>query len=80
MAELKTAKKLDVTGQLCPWPVILTMKEIKNMKADEVLEVLLDNPPSLVNIPEAAKDEGHEVIGTSTVAPGVYKIEIRVKK
>lgn len=80
MSEQRTRRELDVTGKLCPWPVMLTMKELGQMAAGEVLEVLTDNPPSVVNIPGAAKDEGHEVLGTETAGPGVHRIILKVKK
>jgi len=79
MSELKARRELDVTGKLCPWPVMLTMKELSKMVPGEILEVLTDNPPSVVNIPEAVKDEGHEVLGTEPTDPGVYKIVVKKK-
>jgi len=71
-------KKLNLAGEVCPWPVILTLKEIKRMKPGQVIEVLTDHVPSVANIPEAARSNGHEVVEASRVDKGLYKIIIRV--
>lgn len=34
---------IDALGQLCPMPIILTSKKMKDMKSGEVLEVLSDD-------------------------------------
>ncbi|HAS17238.1 MAG TPA: hypothetical protein DCR39_04940, partial [Nitrospiraceae bacterium] len=34
---------LDTLGQLCPMPIILTSKKMKEMKSGEVLVVLSDD-------------------------------------
>lgn len=75
----QTQRRLDLSGEVCPWPVIFTQREMKKMAAGETVEVLTDNLPSVSNIPEAVLKEGHEVIGTSEAGPGVYKILIRKK-
>ncbi|MFQ5997770.1 MAG: sulfurtransferase TusA family protein [Candidatus Bathyarchaeia archaeon] len=80
MTELQHPKKLDLTGQVCPWPVVLTLKEIKKLSNDDVLEVTIDHFPSTLNIPEAVKKDGHIVIGSNRVADGVYSVTIKVNK
>ncbi|MBI4361692.1 MAG: sulfurtransferase TusA family protein [Euryarchaeota archaeon] len=72
-------KKLDLSGEVCPWPVIFTQKEVKKMAPGEVLEVLTDNLPSVTNIPDALAKEGHQVLATGEASPGVYRILIRKK-
>lgn len=80
MTEQQIVKKLDVTGEICPWPVIFSVREMKKMVAGEILEVTTDHMPSTLNVPAAATKEGHEVLGTNRVADGVYKISIRIRK
>ena len=77
--EITVDKKLDAKGEVCPWPVMLTMKEIKKMPGGEVLEVLIDHTPSFSNIPDAVQGEGHEVLSAERLEEGVYKLLIRVK-
>jgi len=79
MTEQQTARKLDVIGEICPWPVIFSTKEMKKMHSGEVLEVITDHMPSTLNVPAAAKKEGHTVLGTERIDDGVYKISIKIK-
>jgi tRNA 2-thiouridine synthesizing protein A len=72
-------RRIDVRGKLCPYPVVLTMREIRDMQNGDTLEVLTDNPPSVENVPAAAKREGHEVLNVIKTDSG-WKISIKVKK
>ncbi len=68
---------LDVTGYTCPYPVIYTRKALAKLRPGDVLEVVTDNPPSCENVPRAAREDGHEVVGVERVGDGVWKIVIR---
>ena len=68
---------LDVTGYTCPYPVIYMRKAMSRLKPGEVLEVVTDNPPSCENVPRAAREDGHEVLGVEKVGDGVWRIVIR---
>ena len=76
---ITVSRKLDARGEVCPWPVMLTMKEIKKMPGGEVLEVMIDHTPSFSNIPDAVEVEGHEVLSAEKLGEGVYKLLIRAK-
>lgn len=69
---------MNLAGEVCPWPVILTLKEIKKLKSGQVIEVLTDHVPSVTSIPEAARKNGHHVLEASRVDKGLYRIVIRV--
>ncbi len=71
---------LDVTGYTCPYPVIYMRKAISKLKPGDVLEVVTDNPPSCENVPRAARDDGHEVLGVERVGDGVWKIVIKKRR
>ena len=71
------SKKLDLIGQVCPWPVIFTLKELKTLEDGEVLEVIVDHLPSTINIPLAVKKDGHEVLSSEETDEGVFKIAIK---
>mgnify|MGYP000070655981 FL=1 len=71
------SKKLDLIGQVCPWPVIFTLKELKTLEDGEVLEVIVDHLPSTINIPSAVKKDGHEVLSSEETDEGVFKISIK---
>ena len=71
------SKKLDLIGQVCPWPVIFTLKELKTLENGEVLEVIVDHLPSTINIPLGVKKDGHEVLSSEETDEGVFKISIK---
>lgn len=71
------SKKLDLIGQVCPWPVIFTLKELKTLEDGDVLEVIVDHLPSTINIPSAVKKDGHEVLSSEETDEGVFKISIK---
>ena len=41
---MKIDKTLDCIGLFCPIPVVKTKLELENMKSDEVLEIIADDP------------------------------------
>ncbi|MEE8186761.1 MAG: sulfurtransferase TusA family protein [Nitrososphaerales archaeon] len=78
MKKENTPRTLDLTGQICPWPVIFTLKEIKKMTDGEILDVLVDHMPSTLNVPAAVSKEGHQVESTTRVDQGIYRITVRI--
>jgi len=77
--QIQVDRKLNAVGEVCPWPVILTLKEIKKLSPGQILEVLTDHVPSVTNIPEAVKKNGHEIVDASQIDKGLYRIVIRVR-
>lgn len=53
-------KVLDVRGEICPVPLIKTVKEISKMEQGEILKVLSDHPPARRSIPLEMKEQGHK--------------------
>ncbi len=50
-----TPTKLDVRGEICPYPMMRTVSALKKLSGDEkVLEVVTDHPPALETIPTQA--------------------------
>ena len=39
--------KIDVRGEICPYPAKKTLEAMERLPAGEALEVLTDHPPSL---------------------------------
>jgi len=49
------AKTLDVRGEICPYPMMRTVSELKKLTAGEqTLEVVTDHAPALDTIPTQA--------------------------
>ena len=50
-----TPTRLDVRGEICPYPMMRTVTALKKLSGDErVLEVVTDHPPALETIPTQA--------------------------
>ena len=49
------AQKLDVRGEICPYPMMRTVTALKKLSAeDRTLEVVTDHAPALETIPTQA--------------------------
>ena len=71
--------ELDVRGMVCPFPQILIIKALENLAENDILEVFIDNPPSVRDIPPALERKGYksEVIKVDKI---ISKIVIQAKK
>jgi TusA-related sulfurtransferase len=52
---------LDVRGQTCPFPQILSQLALEKLREGSILEVITDNPPSARDVPIALRKKGYEV-------------------
>jgi TusA-related sulfurtransferase len=68
---------LDVRGQVCPYPELLTLKAIQNLSAGDTLEVVIDNPPSVRDIPVTLEKRGHKTPKIVRLDRGTWKIVIQ---
>jgi len=46
--------KLDVRGEICPYPQVKTVAALKKLAPSDQLEVLTDHPPALETVPAQA--------------------------
>jgi tRNA 2-thiouridine synthesizing protein A len=68
---------LDVQGEICPYPDIKTRKKLKQMKAGQILKVVVDYPLSLERIPRNVTAEGHKVLKIEKINGPVHEIYIQ---
>lgn len=48
-------RKLDIRGKVCPMTFVYTKLNLEKMKKGEILEVMLDFPAAVENIPASCK-------------------------
>jgi|ETNmetMinimDraft_20_1059909.scaffolds.fasta_scaffold265047_2 tRNA 2-thiouridine synthesizing protein A len=48
---ITVAKSVDCLGDSCPRPQIMTKKAVAGVASGDVVEVVIDNPPSMEAIP-----------------------------
>ena len=69
---------IDVTGLACPYPQLLAQSALEDLSSDDVLEVVLDNPPSVRDLPEALGKRGY-TSEITTFDETKWKILVRKK-
>ena len=69
---------LDVRGQVCPYPELLTLRALQNLSSGDILEVILDNPPSIRDISVVIEKRGYGKPDVSNVDKEASKITIRI--
>lgn len=72
----KIDMSLNTLGQLCPMPIILTSKKMKEMKSREVLEVLSDDAGIKKDMPAWCNTTKNDYIGLLE-EDGIYKAYVR---
>lgn len=74
--------RLDVRGEICPYPMLMAVEAMKRLPEGEALEVLTDHAPALESIPTQARRRGFEVKIEKTGDPEwrilIYKGEAEV--
>lgn len=68
---------LDVRGHVCPYPELLTLRALHGLYSKDILEVVLDNPPSVRDIPATLKKGGYAVLDVLSVDKGTWKIIVQ---
>jgi len=69
---------LDVTGEICPYPLMLTRKEMGKLQPGDQLVVTVDYAKSAEDIPRWAKEEGHAIL--AVCESGGTRWEITLEK
>lgn len=72
---------IDITGEVCPMTFVRTKLRLERMQPGEVLRVRLKGEEPLRNVPRAARDEGHVILGVEPLGNGseVHVVMIRRK-
>ena len=69
---------VNAMGDACPIPVVKTLNTIKELKADEIIEVLVDNEVAVQNLTKMAKQKGFAV-KSEKKGEKEYRVEIEAK-
>jgi len=72
--------KLNIEGEICPYPLIITIKKYQEIKEDfdsgkKILEVITDHPPASETIPREFKKRGFRV-EVEKISPSKWRIII----
>lgn len=69
-------KYLDASGLLCPEPVMLLHKAVRELETGEIIEVKATDPSTTRDIPKFCLFLGHELVSQAQI-DGAYLYQIR---
>jgi len=55
--EYTISERVDIRGKICPMTYVYTKLKLEKMAIGEILEVILDFPAAVDNIPKSAKQQ-----------------------
>ncbi len=62
MAENHSEIQLDLSGLLCPLPVLKARKHLQTMPSGLVLKVIATDPMSAIDMPHFCGEQGHMLL------------------
>lgn len=62
MLENHSEVTLDLSGLLCPLPVLKARKRLQAMQPGEVLKVIATDPMSAIDMPHFCNEQGHTLL------------------
>ena len=62
MTENHSENTLDLSGLLCPLPVLKARKRLEGMAAGAVLKVIATDPMSAIDMPHFCNEQGHTLL------------------
>ena len=72
--------QLDTTGKVCPLPILLTAKAIKDLEVGDLLEVVGDDPAILDDMPIFCFRAGHRLVAMEEEPGGLIRCRIEKLK
>ena len=70
-------KTVDARGVSCPMPIMRSMKAIKQIKVNQVLEILTSDPGSKKDIPTWAKATKQELLSMEELGPESFRFLVK---
>lgn len=73
----KITTVLDTTGLICPEPVMLLHKSVRELSVGQMIEVIATDPATTRDIPKFCQFLGHELISQSNDNDSLYRYLIK---
>jgi len=67
--------RIDLTGELCPLPVLKARMKLVRMQEDDVLVVITDHSCAMKSLPDQIRRLGYDV-QVAKVAVGIWEVTI----
>jgi len=75
--QLKFDKELNIKGEVCPYTFVRSKLALEQMKAGEILQVIVDHQPATENVPRSMENEGHKVLKVEKINDTDWQIVVR---
>lgn len=69
---------LDITREVCPMTYVRVKLAVEALDDGATLEVMLRGTEPLENVPQSAREEGHEVLSLEPLDDGRARLLLRV--
>ena len=77
MNDIKIDKKLDITGEVCPYTLVKSKLGIETIEVGQIMEILLDYPEASDSIPKAMLNYGHSVLKVEKINDKEWIVQVR---
>jgi TusA-related sulfurtransferase len=77
--KLKITRVLDIRGEVCPYTYVKSKLALEELTDGNVLEIVVDYKPAVVNVPRSLENEGHNVIEVTQINETDWKIVVKKK-
>lgn len=71
---------VDARGLTCPQPILRSVKALKSLETEQMLEILTTDPGSKSDIPAWARSTGQELLGFEEHNPKEFRFIVKKKK
>lgn len=76
MSEIIPDDTLDVRGECCPYPLILTKKRVEKLESGEILHIIADDAVAPQNIDAWVKKSGDKLLAVEK-QDNIYNIYVQ---
>lgn len=76
MTKIHSENLLDVSGLLCPLPVLKARKRLESLVPGAVLTVIATDPMAAIDVPHFCTEQGHMLL-EQTHQDGTFMFRIR---
>ena len=78
-ADIKPDFEFDLKGEICPYTFVKSKLALEMLDSGQVLQVIVDNDESAVNVPKSLTNEGNNVLGVEKLDEKDWMITVRKK-
>ncbi len=73
----KIDKRLNITGEVCPYTFVKSKLAIEEIKPGQLLEIIVDHLPAVENVPRSLENEGHKILEVKQISEKDWRLLIQ---